>query len=88
MTPYPINVPRDLYSGRDPARKRKAQRFNDLADRLEKYINAEMKRAPAGSRMFSYGMIALDLKLSEAEVENVLYGVDAGGNALTVWKRD
>lgn len=85
MALYPIHIPRDLYSGRNPPRQRQAQRFNDLAERIERYINAEMESESSG-RMFSYGTVALALGLAETEVEKILYGVDCGGNGLTVWK--
>jgi hypothetical protein len=43
-----------------------------------------MEKCTDDVRIISYGMIAHDLGLPENEVENVLYGVDCGGNGLTV----
>lgn len=87
MALYPIQVPRDPYRGRNPARLRKAERFDKLAERLERYINERVAQSKDESQIFSYGMIAIDLGIPEKDIENVLYGVDCGGNGLTVINR-
>jgi hypothetical protein len=87
MPSYPIKVPRGSYRGRDPARLRRAERFDKLAERLERYINERAAACTEEIQIFAYRKIALELGIPEAEVEKVLYGVDCGGNGLTVVKR-
>lgn len=83
---YPVEVPLSLYRGRDPAKLEKAARYNALAEKLQTYINGEVDKSEHPSQIFSYSMIAAALGLDREDVEKVLYGVDAGGNGLTVLK--
>jgi hypothetical protein len=84
MAVYPLQIPRFPYRGHNPARLRKAERFNALAERLEQHINSQVEKSNDRTQFFSYGGIARDLRIDEKEVENVLYGVEAGGNAITI----
>ena len=86
MIVHPLVVPRSPYRGRDPARLRKAERFNALAERLEQHINSQVEKSNDRVQIFYYGGIARDLRLDEKEVENVLFGVKAGGNGITIVK--
>lgn len=84
MARYPISIPRSTYRGHDSTKLRKAERFNVLAEQLERYINSEVEKSNDRNHIFSYGGIAHALRLDEKGVEDVLYGVEAGGNAITV----
>jgi hypothetical protein len=86
MAVYPLEIPRCPYQGRDPARLRKAERFNALAERLEQHINSQVEKSNDQIQIFYYGGIARDLRIDEKEVENVLFGVEAGGNGITIVK--
>jgi hypothetical protein len=86
MAVYPLEIPRDLYRGHDPARLRKAARFNALAERLEQHLNSLVEKSNDRSQVFNYGGIAIDLRIDRKEVENVLFGVEAGGNGITIVK--
>jgi hypothetical protein len=86
MIVYPLKVPLDPYRGRNLARLRKAERFNALAERLERHINLQVQQSDDRIQIFYYGGLALDLGIPENEVENVLFGVEAGGNGITIVK--
>lgn len=87
MPTYPVHVPRDGYRGSNPARRRKQSLFNSRAKLLEDYLNAEMEKLPSGEiRMFTYGFIAIDVKMNAEDVRDVLYGVDAGSGGITIRK--
>lgn len=49
MKTYPVRVPRDPYSGRNDARRRKQASFNDAAQAVERYLNQAMEAEPAGN---------------------------------------
>ena len=87
MATYPIKVPLDSYGGRNSARLGKKARHNLLAEKLERYINDRVGKSEHKIQIFSYRVIATDLDIEAKDVENVLFGVDCGGNGLTVSKR-
>jgi hypothetical protein len=86
MPEYPIRVPLDPYRGRDEARLRKADSFNRAAERIERFLNDQVGSEKPGNYIFSCGRIAIDLKMEEKTVENVLFGI-GGGNGITIVKR-
>lgn len=87
MPLFPIRVPLSTYGGRDPAKLRKAGEFNLLAAKLEAYVNETFAKSDQDVLQFTYAEIARDLHLDVEEVRDVLSGVDAGHNGLTVFKR-
>jgi hypothetical protein len=66
--------------------REKIRRFNELAELLEKHLNIKIEQNPDNIQQYVYGAIAAELGLARREVEDVLYGVDGGGNGLTVVK--
>ena len=87
MPTYPIRVPRDMYRGSDARKTRKRQEFNALAERLERHVNDEFVRLGEPTQVFIYAAIASELGLDVERVRDVLSGVDAGYNGITVNKR-
>lgn len=81
---YPIKVPRNHSANK--RYREKNRRFNELADLLEKHLNVKIEQNPDNIQQYFYGAIAVELGIPEREIENVLYGVDGGGNGLTVVK--
>jgi hypothetical protein len=84
---YPLSVPRDHYSGKDPRRHEKARRHNEVAKECEDYLNQKIRENPDEVQMYVYGDIAHDLNLSTEDVYAVLFAIDCGHNGLTVHKR-
>jgi hypothetical protein len=86
MPTYPIRVPRKNHHGRDSQKILKSQEFNALAERLERYVNDEFMKNGGSTQVFIYASIASELGLAVGCVHDVLSGVDAGHNGITVTK--
>jgi hypothetical protein len=86
MVEYPIRVPRDGYRGSQPRRKAKQREANQIAEKLEKYLNDKIAADPSDRQTYIYGFIAGDLGLPTEVVRDILFGVDGGHNGLTVIK--
>lgn len=87
MKTYPVRVPRNLYSGRDDARRRKQASFNDAAQAIEQYLNRAMEAEPAGTmREFLTADIARALHLDDELVDRIIFGIDCGHNGVTIRK--
>jgi hypothetical protein len=84
MVLYPLRIPRHPYRGSHPPTRRKADRFNAVAEKLERYINSEFEKSHEQTRVFIYGFVARELGWDTAEVADVLFGVDAGSNGITI----
>lgn len=85
MKTYPVRVPRDLYSGRNDARRRKQATFNDAAGAIERYLNREMQAEPAGTaREFLTADLARKLHLDPELTDSVVFGIDCGHNGVTI----
>lgn len=87
MVAYPICVPPKHYRGTKEALRRKSAIYNELARTLEKHINDSVAECDDEIQVFHYGSIAAELGLHVDDVRDVLYGVDAGHNGITVVKR-
>ena len=87
MKTCPVRVPRDLYGGRNDARRRKQATFNDAARTIEQYLNREMEVEPAGSaREFLTADLARRLHLDPDLADSVVFGIDCGHNGVTIHK--
>ncbi len=87
MKTYPVHVPRDLYGGRDDARRRKQASFNDAAQAIEHYLNRAMEAEPAGNaREFLTADIARALHLDGELVDRIVFSIDCGHNGVTIRK--
>ena len=83
MAVHPIKVPRDAYAGRDARRRAKAQARNAAAEQCERFINADFPTRGARVHIYTYGLLAIELRLTTDEVRNALY--DLGGhNGITI----
>jgi hypothetical protein len=85
MAEHPITVPRDRYNGKDERRRSKAQAHNEAADRCETYINSDFLKRGQPRYMYSYGLLAIELKLSVDAVRDALNG-PGGHNGITISK--
>ena len=88
MKIYPIRVPRDRYTGRQEARRRKAAEFNRDAVTLERYLNERIEADPDPIQRFIYGFIAPDVGMTTDRVRDILFAVDCGHNGLIVAKSE
>jgi hypothetical protein len=86
MSSYPVRVQRDHYSGRNPRRRERQQRYNEVAALCERYLNGRIVARADNRQTYLYPNIAHDLGLDVEEVRRVLFGVDGGHNGLTVVK--
>jgi hypothetical protein len=87
MVDYPVRVPSDYYRGRNEKRRRKADRYNDIAERIENYLNLKIREEQdQEAQSYFYSEIALELGFTVDEVCNVLFSIDCGSNGLTVYK--
>jgi hypothetical protein len=86
MVTYPVHVPRDHYYGKDERRRRKAQRYNQIAQECEDYLNRKIRDDPAPVQQYEYWRIAHDLNLILEEVQKVMIGVECGHNGITIQK--
>lgn len=87
MKTYPVRVPRDPYSGRNDARRRKQMAFNDAAKAIEQYLNREMEAEPAGTaREFLTANLARELHLDDDLADSIVFGIDCGHNGVTIRK--
>lgn len=87
MKTYPVRVPRNLYSGRDDARRRKQASFNDAAQAIEQYLNRAMEAEPGGTmREFLTADIARALHLDDELVDRIIFSIDCGHNGVTIRK--
>lgn len=85
MKTYPVHVPRDLYGGRDDARRRKQASFNDAAQAIEQYLNREMEAEPEGTmREFLTADIARALHLDDDLADRIVFKIDCGHNGVTI----
>lgn len=83
MAVHPISVPRDAYAGRDAKWRTKAQARNAFAELCERFINADFSKRGTAVHMYSYGLLAIELRLTTDEVRDALF--DLGGhNGITV----
>ncbi|MBO9502584.1 hypothetical protein [Brevundimonas sp. A19_0] len=89
MRSYPIRVPRVSYRGADPRKKWKRDNANRVAGKIETYINDEMKQLPADSvHVFCSYEIASSIMEDSDMVQDLVFGIDAGSNGVTVYKGD
>ncbi len=74
----PFRIPRDRSRAKDGARRR--QELNDLAERLEGYIRAELAAASAGSVRYTYASLAMALGEDLEDVQEVMSRHPRGGH--------
>lgn len=89
MRQYPVSVPRDHYGGSNPNRRRKAQDYNRVADRVEKHLNGEVAGwadDTAGSIMSHE--VASAIGEDRDLVQRIVFRIDGGHTGVTIWKGD
>lgn len=89
MRGYPVHVPIDPYRGRDPRRMRKRDEYNRVAKRIEDYLNADLAKLPDHTiKVYLSYWIALDIREDPKLVKDIVFGIDAGSNGVTICKGD
>ncbi|MCK9685724.1 hypothetical protein [Scleromatobacter humisilvae] len=86
MPTYPVHVPRKSYKGSDARKRQSVATRNELASRLERYINAQEAAQTEPHQVLSYGSIAMETGISFDLVSDILYSVDCGSGGLTMFK--
>jgi hypothetical protein len=89
MKTNPIHAPRDYYRGHDPRKRAKTDRFNQVAARVEAFLNGEIAKLPDDTiHVFLSYEIASVLREDSDLVHRIVFGIDGGSNGVTIWKGD
>ncbi len=86
MVQYPARVPRESYRGSKPNLRQKAMEYNDVALKMEEYINKRVRSASGDIVQLLYVEIARGIGVSEELVRKVGFAVDCGNNGMTICK--
>lgn len=86
MVTYPIHVARDGYRGADPKKRAKAQLKNQLASKLEAYINDRLQHQSEPIRMYTYHEIASETGIDFEIVKSLGHSIDGGSGGFTAYK--
>jgi hypothetical protein len=76
MATYPFKIGRFFSTPRQ----------NQLAQRIEEYLNSKVSEDEAETQTYFYSEIADDLGADENEVRDILYAVDHGSNGITIYR--
>jgi hypothetical protein len=86
---YPITVPRAQYRGADPRKRAKNTNLNRIADKVEKYLNADLAERPDDSvTVYMSYSVAHSISEDTEIVRNIIMGIDGGSNGVTIVKGD
>ena len=86
MPTYPVYVPRKSYKGSDAKKRQAVATQNELASRLERYINAQEASQAEPHQVLSYGSIAMETGIAFDLVRDILFSVDCGSGGITMFK--
>ncbi len=86
MPTYPVHVPRKNYKGSDARKRQNVATRNELASRLESYINAQEATQTDPEQVLSYGTIAMETGISFDLVSEILFSVDCGSGGILMFK--
>jgi hypothetical protein len=84
---YPVEIPRDPYSGHDAAKLRRLAEEDRVAKRIETFLNEQVETMTEASRIFSSGTVAIALGEDAKLVGDLIFRLDCGGNGVTIAKR-
>jgi hypothetical protein len=89
MTKYPVRVPLNRYSGRDPRKLKQADNFNRIAARIQKYINDEVEKWADNSIGSTLSCnVAASIHEDNDLVHVIIAGIEGGANGVTIYKGD
>ncbi len=81
---YPISLRRyTTRSGKDRQRE-KIARKNQLAARIENYLNSKVEENAKEIQIFDYWRIAADLDIPLSDVEELCFCINGGHNGCTI----
>ncbi len=86
MVTYPIYIPRNSYGGADSIKRVKSQTINNIASRLESYINDKLKNQSEAIHVYSYHEIATETGIDYEIVSSLGFGIDGGSGGFTAYK--
>jgi hypothetical protein len=86
MVTYPIHVTRHSYRGSNPKKRAKAQAINDVASKLEAYINEKLKNQSEPIRVYLFQEIAVETGIDYETVRNLGGSIDGGSGGFTAYK--
>jgi len=86
---YPISVRRFAYRGSDERKLRQNCYYNDLAAKIENYINQALSEESDHTiKVFLADSVADAIREDYQEVRKVISGIDGGYHGVTVVKGD
>jgi hypothetical protein len=90
MPDYPVRLPRDQYRGKSARRQRQADRYNDLAESIERYLNrtVEEEQEEGTEERYPYIHIATYAGVNENVIYKMLSDLteDFGSYDVRVYK--
>ncbi len=90
MPDYPVRLRRDPYRGRSVRRQREADRYNDLAESIERYLNraVEEEQVEGTAERYAYSEIAGYAGVDEDRIYKMLSDLteDFGSYDVRVYK--
>ena len=86
MKQYPIDIPINLYGGKNELKKQESLARIDLARKIERYINEQMKSESRPERKFLYAEISSAVSSTDSLVRDILFEFDGGYGGITIFK--
>lgn len=89
MRSYPITTRREHYRGADPKKRAKAARYNQVAARVEAYLNDDLAKLPDDTiRVYMSYQVAAAIGEDGRIVRDIIFATDGGSGGITVLKGD
>ena len=86
---YPITARRARYRGADPKKRAKAARYNQVAARVEAYLNDDLAKLPDDTiRVYMSYQVAAAIGEDSRIVRDIILATDGGSGGITVLKGD
>jgi hypothetical protein len=86
MVTYPIHVARDGYRGSNSKKRAKAQATNQVASRLETYINERLKHQSEPIYVYMFHEISMETGIDYETVKKLGGSIDGGSGGFTAFK--
>lgn len=87
MRSYPITTHRAHYRGADPKKRAKAARYNQVAARVEAYLNEDLSKLPDDTiQVYMSYQVADAIGEDSRVVHDIIFATDGGSGGITVLK--
>lgn len=80
---YPMTLIRERYVGKDERRRDRVREYNADVEKVERYVNQRLSEAGDDTLQFIYGYIAIDLRMDEERVADILAASGGGNTGMT-----